>query len=137
MELDCFKRRKLLSVELSESSVSLAVGVYSINFNFSNFENYLNFEKQSPIFKKTKPDARKNMHVQYSLSETTRIHDLSTRKMHRRTAVPTNRTIRTILESLLRPVSIRVLHVIVAVCRLFLCGNCPKTRSVDPKNASH
>ena len=40
-----------------------------------------------------------SMHVQYSLSETTRKHDLSTRKMHlirgnRRTAVPTNRTIR-------------------------------------------
>jgi len=65
------------------------------------------------------------MHVQYSLSETTRIHDLSTRKMHlirgnRRTAVLTNRTICTLRESLLRPVSIRVLHVIVAVCRLFL-----------------
>ena len=65
------------------------------------------------------------MHVQYSLSETTRIHDLSTRKMHlirgnRRTAVLTNRTICTIRESLLRPVSIRVLRVIVAVCRLFL-----------------
>ena len=45
------------------------------------------------------------MHVQYSLSETTRIHDLSTRKMHlirgnRRTAVLTNRTICTIRESL-------------------------------------
>lgn len=66
-----------------------------------------------------------DMHVQYSLSETTRIHDLSTRKMHlirgnRRTAVLTNRTICTIRESLLRPVSIRVLRVIVAVCRLFL-----------------
>ena len=66
-----------------------------------------------------------SMHVQYSLSETTRIHDLSTRKMHlirgnRRTAVRTNRTICTIRESLLRPVSIRVLRVIVAVCRLFL-----------------
>ena len=65
------------------------------------------------------------MHVQYSLSETTRIHDLSTRKMHlirgnRRTAVLTNRTICTIRESLLRPVSIRVLRVIVVVCRLFL-----------------
>ena len=65
------------------------------------------------------------MHVQYSLSETTRIHDLSTRKMHlirgnRRTAVLTNRTICTIRDSLLRPVSIRVLRVIVAVCRLFL-----------------
>ena len=65
------------------------------------------------------------MHVQYLLSETTRIHDLSTRKMHlirgnRRTAVLTNRTICTIRESLLRPVSIRVLRVIVAVCRLFL-----------------
>ena len=52
-----------------------------------------------------------SIHVQYSLSETTRVHDLSTRKMHlirrnRRTAVPTNRTIRTIRESLLRLVSI-------------------------------
>ena len=65
------------------------------------------------------------MHVQYSLSETTRIHDLSTRKMHlirgnRRTAVLTNRTMCAIRESLLRPVSIRVLRFIVAVCRLFL-----------------
>ena len=65
------------------------------------------------------------MHVQCSLSEMTRTHDLSTRKMHlirgnRRTAVLTNRTICTIRESLLRPVSIRVLRVIVAVCRLFL-----------------
>ena len=54
-----------------------------------------------------------------------RIHDLSTRKMHlirgnRRTAVLTNRTICSIRESLLRPVSIRVLRVIVAVCRLIL-----------------
>ena len=62
-----------------------------------------------------------SMHVQHSRSETTRIHDLSTRKVHlirgnRRTAVPTNRTIRTICESLLRAVSIRVLHVIVQ-CR--------------------
>ena len=66
-----------------------------------------------------------HMHVQYSLSEKSRINDLSTRKMHlirgnRRAAVLTNRTICTLLESLLRPVSIRVLHVIVAVCRLFL-----------------
>ena len=35
-------------------------------------------------------------------------------------SVPTNRTIRTIRDSLLRPVSIRVLHVIVPLCRLFL-----------------
>ena len=56
------------------------------------------------------------MHVQYSLIETTRIHDLSIRKMHLiredgRTAVPTNRSIRSIRDSLLRPVSIRLLHV--------------------------
>ena len=56
------------------------------------------------------------MHVQYSLIETTRLHDLSIRKMHLiredgRTAVPTNRSIRSIRDSLLRPVSIRVLHV--------------------------
>ena len=51
--------RETLGTRL-ESSVSLAVRVYSINSNFSNFGNSVNFEKQTPIFGKTKPDARKN-----------------------------------------------------------------------------
>ena len=54
---------RFLSVELSESSVSLAVGVYSINSNFSSFGNSLNFEKiekQTMVVGKTKLDARKN-----------------------------------------------------------------------------
>ena len=44
-------------MELSESSLCLAVGVYFINSNFSIFGNYLNFEKQTPIFGKTKSGA--------------------------------------------------------------------------------
>ena len=38
-------------MKLNESSVSLAVGLYSIN---SNYGNSLNFEKQTPIFRKDK-----------------------------------------------------------------------------------
>ena len=49
-----------LSVEISESSVFLAVGVYFINSNFSISGNDLNFEKQTPIFEKTKSGYRKN-----------------------------------------------------------------------------
>ena len=50
-------------------------------------------------------------------AETTRRHDLSTRKIHliryyRRAAIPTNRSIRTIRETLLRLVSIRLMHVV-------------------------
>ena len=47
----CITMRFKQSVELSECSVSLAVGVYSIN---SNCGNSLHFEKQTPIFRKDK-----------------------------------------------------------------------------------
>ena len=56
-------------------------------------------------------------YVAHFYAETTRRHDLSTRKIHLiryycRTAIPTNRSIRTIRETLLRPVSIRLMHVV-------------------------